>query len=67
MIHNSEYDSEPRCAQWFCTADPDTGMCINCGGEMFEEDGFWYHHTQRDIPKLKRVPQLVIQAEEDNG
>ncbi len=28
--------------------------CIHCGGEMFKEGGFWWHHTQVYIPIEER-------------
>jgi hypothetical protein len=30
------------------------GSCIHCGGEMFKENGFWWHHSQKDIPLKER-------------
>lgn len=49
----------PECYNYYCTADPDLGMCIHCGAEMFEFEGFWYHHSQRDIHPESRTPQMV--------
>ena len=30
------------------------GNCIHCGGEMFEEAGTWYHHSQKILPISER-------------
>lgn len=49
---------EPCCGHsGICDAGPVTGdisNCICCGGEMFKENGDWFHHTQKDIPYSKR-------------
>ena len=42
-------DYEPCCNQGLCTAIPSLRMCECCGAEMFEENGFWFHHSQKDI------------------
>lgn len=43
--------NDPCCnTSGICEADPEVSMCIHCGGEMFEEGGFWWHHSQKDIP-----------------
>ena len=28
--------------------------CIHCGGEMFKEEGIWWHHSQKEIPLGER-------------
>lgn len=49
-------DKEPPCNYTgVCESDATRkegtmGNCIHCGGEMFKEKGFWFHHTQEDIP-----------------
>lgn len=50
---------EPCCSQGECSAIKSLWMCECCGGEMFEEKGFWFHHSQRDIPFEDRKPQWV--------
>lgn len=30
------------------------GNCICCGGEMFKENGTWYHHSQKDLKEEDR-------------
>lgn len=55
---NDNGDYDPCCYHTgHCRAhylDSGIGNCICCGGEMFEEDGIWYHHTQKEIPPDKR-------------
>lgn len=53
---NDDWLSEPCCNNsGVCESDatdPNAtiGNCIHCGGEMFKEDGFWWHNSQDDIP-----------------
>jgi len=35
---------------WHEIVNDKIGNCIHCGGEMFKEDGIWWHHTQEEIP-----------------
>lgn len=58
---NEHGDYMPCCYMSFsdgkCTAaygDSGISSCIHCGGEMFEEDGKWYHHSQSHLPIEKR-------------
>lgn len=51
---------EPCCGNsGVCDSDAESikdtiGNCIHCGGEMFKENGNWYHHSQREIPEEER-------------
>lgn len=57
---NDNWIHEPCCNIWGeCCSDAndekDTiGNCIHCGAQMFKEDGFWYHHSQEEIPIEER-------------
>jgi len=51
---------EPKCYNGYCTADPSVGTCIYCGAEMFECEGQWFHHSQRDLDPETRIPQYVL-------
>lgn len=62
--HCSEPDENgnytPCCLQEPCEhrkGDEIISYCIHCGGEMFEENDRWFHHTQREIPLKFRTPQ----------
>lgn len=54
---NGNWINEPCCKEDKCTSDGTIGLCIHCGAEMFEEKGFWFHHSQEDIPFNEREPQ----------
>ncbi len=57
---NGDYISEPCCEiNGVCESDAtdintNIGNCIHCGGEMFKENGMWWHHDQEDIPISER-------------
>lgn len=53
---NGNWKRQPCChTSGLCDAgDGKLGMCIHCGGEMFKENGLWWHHTQKDIPIQER-------------
>lgn len=54
---NGNWLHRPCCDYGICEhseGDKDISMCIHCGAEMFEENGFWYHHTQEEIPINER-------------
>lgn len=41
------------CDNYVCEheeGETDLSNCIHCGAEMFQEQGFWFHHEQRQIP-----------------
>lgn len=47
------------------TADTDDenetlSMCMHCGGQMFKENGYWFHHEQEDIPYEDRIPHYGV-------
>lgn len=54
-------EEDPCCLLGPCTAislvSSGIGMCECCGAEMFEEKGFWFHHSQENIPFDEREPQ----------
>lgn len=54
----SKDDDEPCCSfGGVCTAAKtkyNISNCIHCGGEMHKIKGFWYHHTQVDLPENER-------------
>lgn len=53
---NGDWINEPCCEiNGICESDAINendviGHCIHCGGEMFKENGSWWHHTQEEIP-----------------
>lgn len=59
MCDKCKDTADPCCYDGYCEANPTVAMCIHCGASMFEEDGYWYHHTQENIPLEIRIPQFV--------
>lgn len=57
---NENYLYEPCCYNsGVCQSDAidkkeTIGNCIHCGGEMFKENGLWFHHEQKEIPFEER-------------
>jgi len=43
-------DNSGVCESGATDVNDKIGDCINCGGEMYKEDGIWWHHTQEEIP-----------------
>lgn len=45
-------DYDPCCnkGDFRCEFDISIQMCIHCGASGFEENGFWFHHSQEYIP-----------------
>lgn len=56
---NGNYINEPCCGHsGICDAgntDNDYSMCECCGAEMFKENNFWFHWSQREIPFNERM------------
>lgn len=57
---NDNWVHEPCSSHGYCESDSTDekdmiGYCIHCGGEMFKEEGFWYHHSQSDTPVEERL------------
>jgi len=56
---------EPCCNNGLCeaetTAETETlSWCKHCGGQMFKDNGCWFHHEQEEIPYKDRQPHLGI-------
>lgn len=57
MCRDCKSEEKPCCWNGKCQSDGHLGLCICCGAEMFEENGYWFHHSQSDIPFEDRTPQ----------
>lgn len=63
---NGDWIHSPCCdISGVCEADTkDKGetlsWCKHCGGQMFKEYGFWFHHEQEEIPINERKAHLGV-------
>lgn len=64
---NGDWIESPCCNDTgVCTAAFTTqsiSLCICCGAEMFEENGIWFNHIQKDIPFKERGTKHMIEFE----